>query len=122
MTGGLNYTAIARQGSFFKRLPFYQLRLIVYHHPLGSRVGICFTTYAACVQYSPTHDPSGPPPFPTALLYGTLAGAVGSSILYPFESSASFWKGVKGGIIPRAALAIGVVISVQNEAVRAVLG
>lgn len=42
--------------------------------------------------------------------------------MHPFDSSASLLAGIKAGAVPRGALAIGVVISVQNEAVRALMG
>lgn len=85
-------------------------------------MGICFTSYAALSNYSPLHSALAPPPFPIALLYGTIAGAIGTTIMHPFDSSASLLAGIKAGAVPRGALAIGVVISVQNEAVRALMG
>lgn len=88
----------------------------------GSRVGICFTVYSYLSNYSPLHAPYGPPPFSTALVYGTIAGLWGNGLLQLAESPASLLKTrVTMGIL-RGGIAVGFVISIQNELVRKVLG
>lgn len=90
----------------------------------GSRVGICFTVFSTLSNYSPLHKPYHPPPFTTALLYGSAAGIFGMVALHPFESKVPLMEMLAkggGGTIGRGAVAVGLVISVQNMLVREVL-